>query len=107
MLLDEPVYSAHDVSKGEVYERATGDVLGPTHLPRSNVLIFRSDNCQIVARPSGTEPKVKFYFSISDLKQLPIADPAERAQRCAAQAELHDRLRSEFLARINTMMGWE
>jgi phosphoglucomutase len=33
-------------------------------LPKSDVLIFRmSDGSQISARPSGTEPKIKFYFS--------------------------------------------
>ncbi len=34
-----------------------------TELPRSNVLSFRLENGDlIVARPSGTEPKVKFYY---------------------------------------------
>jgi phosphoglucomutase len=34
------------------------------HLPASDVLIFRlADGGKISARPSGTEPKIKFYFS--------------------------------------------
>ncbi len=34
-------------------------------LPASNVLIFElADGSQIAARPSGTEPKIKFYFSV-------------------------------------------
>ena len=35
----------------------------PTGLPRSNVLYYRLQNGDvIVARPSGTEPKIKFYY---------------------------------------------
>jgi len=34
------------------------------HLPKSNVLIYETeDGTRIAARPSGTEPKVKFYIS--------------------------------------------
>lgn len=34
-------------------------------LPKSNVLQFiLEDGCKISARPSGTEPKIKFYFSV-------------------------------------------
>lgn len=35
------------------------------HLPKSNVLQFiLEDGSKISARPSGTEPKIKFYFSV-------------------------------------------
>lgn len=35
------------------------------HLPKSNVLQFiTEDGSKISARPSGTEPKIKFYFSV-------------------------------------------
>jgi phosphoglucomutase len=35
------------------------------HLPKSNVLQFiTQDGSKISARPSGTEPKIKFYFSV-------------------------------------------
>lgn len=37
------------------------------HLPKSNVLQFiLADGSKISARPSGTEPKIKFYFSVND-----------------------------------------
>ena len=40
-------------------------------LPRSNVLQFiLEDGSKISARPSGTEPKIKFYFSVNE----PLAD---------------------------------
>lgn len=38
----------------------------PIDLPKSNVLQFAlSDGTKISARPSGTEPKIKFYFSVN------------------------------------------
>ena len=37
-----------------------------TELPASNVLSFKLENGDVViVRPSGTEPKVKFYFMVS------------------------------------------
>lgn len=37
------------------------------HLPKSNVLkYFLADESWICLRPSGTEPKIKFYFSVCD-----------------------------------------
>lgn len=40
----------------------TGEVTG-TNLPKSNVMYFKTENGNVVvARPSGTEPKIKFYI---------------------------------------------
>jgi len=37
------------------------------HLPKSNVLqFFLADETKISVRPSGTEPKIKFYISVKD-----------------------------------------
>lgn len=45
-------------------------------LPRSNVLQFiLEDGSKISARPSGTEPKIKFYFSVRT--ELPAASQYE------------------------------
>jgi len=39
----------------------------PISIPKSNVLIYYlEDGSKICARPSGTEPKIKFYFSVSE-----------------------------------------
>lgn len=39
----------------------------PIHIPKSNVLIYYlEDGTKICARPSGTEPKIKFYFSVNE-----------------------------------------
>ena len=35
-------------------------------IPKSNVLIYETENgTKIASRPSGTEPKIKFYFSVN------------------------------------------
>lgn len=49
----------------------------PIELPQSNVLQFiLADGSKISARPSGTEPKIKFYFSV--YTKLPSAAHFER-----------------------------
>ena len=41
-------------------------VQGLDGLPKSDVLKFLlEDNCSLVVRPSGTEPKLKIYISVS------------------------------------------
>ena len=42
-------------------------------LPSSNVLqfILEDDTC-ITARPSGTEPKIKFYFGVNDKDKVQV-----------------------------------
>ena len=40
-------------------------------LPKSNVLIYHTeDGTKVAARPSGTEPKIKFYFSVQSQARL-------------------------------------
>ena len=48
------------------------------HIPKSDVLIYYlEDGSKICARPSGTEPKIKFYFSVNtaieSLDEIPAA----------------------------------
>jgi phosphoglucomutase len=43
------------------------DELELLDIPKSNVLIYYlEDGTKICARPSGTEPKIKFYFSVNE-----------------------------------------
>ena len=53
------------------------------NLPKSNVLQFvLEDGSKISARPSGTEPKIKFYFSVkSTLNNREAFDAAEQNLR--------------------------
>ena len=47
-----------------IYTDATKNLQGPG-LPKSNVISLElSDNTRITARPSGTEPKIKYYFNL-------------------------------------------
>jgi phosphomannomutase len=43
------------------------DEIEELKLPKSDVLIYYlEDGTKICARPSGTEPKIKFYFSVNE-----------------------------------------
>lgn len=50
-------------------------------IPKSNVLIFYTeDGSKIAARPSGTEPKIKFYFSVkSSLEKIEDFETVKKA----------------------------
>tara|TARA_B110000902_G_scaffold242502_1_gene293895 strand:+ start:654 stop:2369 length:1716 start_codon:yes stop_codon:yes gene_type:complete len=56
----------------------TGEITN-IDLPKSNVLIYQTTNgTRIAARPSGTEPKIKFYFSVNS--KLDIAKNADAVE---------------------------
>ncbi|HIT06011.1 MAG TPA: phospho-sugar mutase [Candidatus Scybalocola faecipullorum] len=58
------VLSFRDYKKDEITDLTTGEKK-PTGLPNSNVLYFdMNDDAWLCVRPSGTEPKIKFYFGI-------------------------------------------
>lgn len=58
------VQVVEDIESGDILDKKTGKVTGKLTLPASNVIIMRlNDSAKIVARPSGTEPKIKFYFT--------------------------------------------
>ncbi len=58
------VLEARDYKKDECVVMATGEKHS-TGLPSSNVLYYDlSDNAWCCARPSGTEPKIKFYVGV-------------------------------------------
>lgn len=60
--------------------------IGLNGLPKSDVLKFiLEDNCSLVVRPSGTEPKLKIYISVSandkisaEKVEMNISDSAEK-----------------------------
>lgn len=54
-----------DFKTGEIKNMITGEV-SSFEMEKSNVLQFETeDGNKISARPSGTEPKIKFYFSVN------------------------------------------
>jgi len=50
-----------DYKSGKITD-PSGKEIGDTGLPKSNVLYFELENGWCCVRPSGTEPKIKFYF---------------------------------------------
>lgn len=61
---DYKVLSARDYKKDTIKNMETGEIT-PTGLPSSNVLYYDlNDDAWLCVRPSGTEPKVKFYYGI-------------------------------------------
>jgi phosphoglucomutase len=76
-LLDYQEQVARNLQVGEVTDIS---------LPKSNVLQFvLEDGSKISARPSGTEPKIKFYFSVN----TPLANAGEFKQK---EKELDDKI---------------
>ena len=61
----EKVVTLSDYQESTQKNIITGEV-SSIQLPKSNVLIYHTENgSRIAARPSGTEPKIKFYFSVN------------------------------------------
>lgn len=78
-LLGVPVEVFTDVATGERLVLATGSK-SAIDLPSSDVLCWDLvDGARLVARPSGTEPKIKFYAEVrADLSADEPLPPAER-----------------------------
>ena len=70
------VTAVRDYKADTITDVATGAVK-PTGLPNSNVLYYElTDDAWVCVRPSGTEPKVKFY---SGVKGTSLADADEKS----------------------------
>ena len=81
------VLAMRDYTKDERIDIATGEK-SSTGLPYSNVLYFElSDDAWCCARPSGTEPKIKFYMGV---KGESLDDAKKKV------AELTDALKSKL-----------
>ena len=86
------VLAARDYKAGTIRDVKTGEEK-PTGLPSSNVLYYDlTEDAWLCVRPSGTEPKVKFYYGI---KGTSLEDANEKS---AALGE-------EVLAMINGMLN--
>lgn len=87
----EKVLKARDYTANTIRDMATGEVT-PTGLPASNVLYYElPDNAWVCVRPSGTEPKVKFYYGV---KGTSLEDAEQKATAMGA----------EILAMIDKML---
>lgn len=85
------VVKARDYQADTIRDIATGEVTS-TGLPSSNVLYYDlTDDAWLCVRPSGTEPKVKFYYGI---KGTSLEDADEKS----------DKLGKEVLAMIDAIL---
>lgn len=85
------VLKARDYKANTIKDMETGDVV-PTGLPTSNVLYYDlSDGAWLCVRPSGTEPKVKFYYGV---KGSSLEDAKEKSKL----------LSKAVLSMVDTMM---
>jgi len=91
------VVRVQDVWTGEERDLITGE-RSAVALPKSNVLVWHlADGSRVLARPSGTEPKVKFYFEVREAMAGGLAATEAAAnERIAA-------LRDDVMARLNAM----
>lgn len=72
-IIGQRVVCVEDYQSSEAKNLISNEV-EPINVPKSNVLIYYlEDGTKIAARPSGTEPKIKFYFSVNE----PLHDLSE------------------------------
>ena len=72
------VLSVRDYKADTIRDMASGEVK-PTGLPSSNVLYYDlEDQAWLCVRPSGTEPKIKFYYGV---KGTSLADADEKSEK--------------------------
>ncbi|MGP2570304.1 phospho-sugar mutase [Ornithobacterium rhinotracheale] len=85
---NSPVVTMNDYQESYSLDIKTGEET-PIDLPKSNVLIFYTeDGSKVAARPSGTEPKIKFYFSV----KAPLKSASE-----------YEKVKTELLERIENI----
>jgi len=83
--------AARDYKAGTIDHKKSGETLS-TGLPTSNVLYYElEDDVWFCVRPSGTEPKVKFYFGVK-------GDTEKEAK------QLRDQLESEVMQYIDQII---
>lgn len=64
-IADNKIVEIGDYLNYIITNKLTGETVS-TNLPSSNVISFKMENGDVViARPSGTEPKIKFYYLLS------------------------------------------
>lgn len=88
------VIEMRDYQSGRIMDFSTGSE-SSTGLPKSNVVQFYlADGSKITARPSGTEPKIKFYFSLN-------RDISSENEFSSAKKRLDERIEELKLAFVN------
>ena len=83
--------TAFDYQRHEVRSLPANTIKAPLPEPSGDLLILegRTEHCRVTlaGRPSGTEPKIKFYLFANASKNLPLAEAKSAAQGCLADLE--------------------
>lgn len=79
------VSKMRDYEMDQIVNIETNEV-SPTGLPKSNVLYFElSDDSWFCVRPSGTEPKVKFYFGVKGVSAADAVDKTNAFEKAVME----------------------
>jgi len=83
--------TAHDYQRHEVRSLPSNTTQAQVPQPSGDLLIFagQSGDCQVsfAGRPSGTEPKIKFYLFANAAPALPLGKAKAAAQQCLTELE--------------------
>lgn len=83
--------TVHDYQHHEVRSLPSNTIQSQLLQPTGDLLIFsgHSGDCQVsfASRPSGTEPKIKFYLFAHASPGQPLANAKDEAQRCLIELE--------------------
>lgn len=102
-IMGKKVISVDNINKGIRFDAICKKEIAKINLPKSNVMVFYlDDKSKIVARPSGTEPKIKYYFFIEDRQSLPVksADLPARKKALADKMEAIKKAFSDIVDKI-------
>lgn len=93
------VRTVGDLESGRIVDRSSGTEVGRYELPASDVIVMSlADESKVIARPSGTEPKIKFYILVRE-----PGDDLDRA-RTSAAAKIA-RLETDVEAMVGRILG--
>ncbi len=91
-----PVTSIVDIEAGTITHIPTGQIDELKDLPKSNVLQYcMEDGSKVTMRPSGTEPKIKFYFSVN----AKIEGKSMHEAHAILEQKIHD-LQSSLMEKV-------
>jgi len=92
-LAGSPVEEVKDFKEQTSFLISKGERKAITDIPKSNVLIYYTqDGTKVCVRPSGTEPKIKFYISVKGA----LASEAEFADTLQALEEKAEQVKRDL-----------
>ena len=93
----------HDFKTHETRDLNGGSAAKPLPSPSGDLLIFETvqPGCRFAARPSGTEPKIKFYL----FARIPVANPDALSSSKVASRKLLDQMKAEIDALADQAAG--